>query len=69
MSACASFKDVGRWIEGQADRVEDQRTLAALPQFARGEGWVWTPGDGVLAKAAFPRIRTLDSSQTLRQNP
>ena len=25
----------GRWIEGQADRAE---------------GWVWAPGDGVLAR-------------------
>jgi len=25
---------------------------------------VWAPSDGVLARVAFPRIRTLDSSQT-----
>jgi len=28
---------------------------------------VWAPGDGVLARVAFPRIRTLDSSQTPRR--
>ena len=52
---------VGRWIEGQADRVEGRRILAALP---RGEGWVWAPSDGVLARVAFPPIRTFDSSGT-----
>ena len=58
---------VGRWIEGQADRAEGRRILAALPQLRRGEGWVWAPGDGVLAKIAFPRIRTLDSSRAPRR--
>ncbi len=58
---------VGRWIEGQADRVEGRRILGALPRLRRGEGWVWAPSDGVLARVAFPRIRTLDSSQTPRR--
>ena len=55
---------VGRWIEGQADRAEGRRILAALPRLARGEGWAWAPSDGVLERVAFPRIRTLDSSAT-----
>jgi len=55
---------IGRWIEGQADRAEGRRILAALPRLGRGEGWVWAPSDGVLARVAFPRIRTFDSSQT-----
>ncbi len=55
---------VGRWIEGQADRAEGRRVLAALPRLHRGEGWVWAPSDGVLAQVAFPRISTLDSSRT-----
>jgi len=55
---------IGRWIEGQADRAEGRRILAALPRLARGEGWVWAPSDGVLAQVAFPRISTFDSSQT-----
>jgi len=55
---------VGRWIEGQADRAEGRRILGALPQLRRGEGWIWAPGDAVLAQVSFPRILTLDSSQT-----
>ena len=55
---------VGRWIEGQADRAEGRRILAALPRLAQGEGWVWAPSDGVLARVAFPRITTFDSSAT-----
>ena len=55
---------VGRWIEGQADRAEGRRILGALPRLRRGEGWVWAPGNRVLARVSFPRIRTLDSSQT-----
>ncbi len=58
---------VGRWIEGQADRAEGRRILGALPWLARGEGWLWAPTDGVLARVAFPRVRTLDSSQTPRR--
>jgi hypothetical protein len=53
---------VGRWIEGQADQAEGRRILAALPRLGRGEGWVWAPSDGVLARVAFPRIQTFDSS-------
>jgi len=59
---------VGRWIEGQADRIEGRRILGALPQLRRGEGWVWAPGDRVLARVSFPRILTLDSSQTPRRH-
>lgn len=55
---------VDRWIEGQADRAEGRRILGALPQLRRGQGWVWAPGEGVLAPVSFPPIRTLDSSQT-----
>ena len=55
---------MGRWIEGQADRAEGGRILAALPRLSRGEGWVWAPSDGVLARVAFPLIRTFDSSRT-----
>jgi len=58
---------IGRWIEGQADRAEGRRVLGALPRLRRGEGWVWAPSDGVLARVTFPRIRTLDSSQTPRR--
>ena len=59
---------VGRWIEGQADRAKGRRILGALPQLRRGEGWVWAPGDGVLAQVWFPRILTFDSSQTPKRD-
>ena len=55
---------IGRWIEGQADWAEGRRILAALPRLAQGGGWVWAPSDGVLARVAFPRIATFDSSAT-----
>ena len=48
---------VGRWIEGQADRAEGRRILAALPRLSRGEGYVWAPSDSVLARVQFPRSR------------
>ena len=67
LTASQDWAAVGRWIEGQADRAEGRRILAALPQLRRGEGWVWAPGDGVLAKIAFPRIRTLDGSRAPRR--
>jgi len=59
---------VGRWIEGQADRAVGRRILGALPRLGRGEGWVWAPGNRVLARVSFPRILTLDSSQTPRRH-
>ena len=55
---------IGGWIEGQADRAEGKRILADLPRLARGEGYVWAPGDDVLARVAFPSIQTFDSSRT-----
>jgi len=55
---------VGGWIEGQADRAEGRRILADLPKLARGEGYLWAPSDDVLARVAFPYIRTYDSSRT-----
>jgi uncharacterized protein len=58
---------IGRWIEGQADQAEGRRILAALPRLGRGEGWVWAPSDLVLARVAFPRIRTFDSSAAPRR--
>ena len=64
LTASQDREAVGRWIEGQADRAEGRRILAALPRLARGEGWVWAPSDGVLEQVVFPRIRTLDSSAT-----
>ena len=64
LTASQDREAIGRWIEGQADRAEGRRILAALPRLVRGEGWVWAPSDGVLAQVAFPPILTFDSSQT-----
>ena len=58
---------VGGWIEGQADRAEGRRILGELPRLGRGEGYIWAPSDGVLARVAFPAIRTHDSSRTPRR--
>ena len=55
---------VGGWIEGQADRAEGRRILAELPRLDRGDGYVWAPSDGVLARVPFPVIHSYDSSRT-----
>ena len=55
---------IGAWIEGQADRQEGKRILGDLPRLQRGEGYLWAPGHGILDRAAFPLIRTFDSSRT-----
>ena len=55
---------IGGWIEGQADRQEGKRILGDLPRLQRGEGYLWAPGRGILERAAFPTIRTFDSSRT-----
>ena len=58
---------VGSYLEGQSERAESRRILADLPKLARGEGYLWAPSDGVLARVAFPAIRTYDSSRTPRR--
>ena len=58
---------IGGWIEGQGDRAEGKRILADLPTLSRGDGYVWAPADGVLARVGFPAIRTYDSSRTPRR--
>lgn len=55
---------IGGWIEGQADRADEKRILARLPQLQRGRGVVWIPGRGILDEVAFPRKVTFDSSRT-----
>ena len=64
LTASQDCDAVGRWIKGQADRAEGQRILAELPRLARGEAYAWAPSSGVLARVAFPDIRTFDSSRT-----
>lgn len=55
---------LGAWIEGQADKSEEKRILARLPQVERGSGVVWIPGRGILEEVAFPQKVTFDSSRT-----
>jgi hypothetical protein len=53
---------VEAWIGEWADPKQGKDVIASLPSLPRGTGWVWAPELGVLAKMAFPRIRTFDSS-------
>ena len=62
--ALQSSFETDSWIEGQANRAKGRRILAELPRLGRGEGFLWAPSDGVLARVAFPRIRSFDSSRT-----
>ena len=64
LTASQDREAVGRWIEGQADRAEGRRILAGLPRLGQGEGYLWAPSDSLLARVAFPRIRSFDSSRT-----
>lgn len=64
LTASQDREAVGGWIEGQADRQEGKRILGDLPRLQQGEGYLWAPGRGILARAAFPAIRTFDSSRT-----
>jgi hypothetical protein len=58
---------LGAWIEGQADRADEKRMLARLPQMERGQGVVWIPARGLLKEIHFPRKATYDSSSTPRR--
>jgi len=55
---------VEAWIGEWADPKQGREVIASLPSLPRGTGWVWAPTLEVLAKIAFPRIRTFDSSIT-----
>lgn len=55
---------LGAWIEGQADKAEEKRILGALPALSVGEGFIWSPGHGMLKQVKFSMIRTFDSSRT-----
>lgn len=55
---------IGGWIEGQADRSDEKKMLARLPQLDRGHGVVWIPGRGLLKEVSFPAKETFDSSRT-----
>lgn len=57
-------KAVEEWIKGNADEGEATKVLKSLASLPLGEGWVWAPGAGILARHKFPRIKTFDSSRT-----
>lgn len=51
------------WIEGQADKAEQKRIYGALPSLSVGEGFLWSPGHGMLKQVQFSMIKTFDSSR------
>lgn len=57
-------KAIDEWIKGNADAEEGARVLKSLARLKQGEGWVWSPSDGVLEKTVFPEITTFDSGRT-----
>ncbi len=57
-------KAIEDWIKGQADIEQAREVLGSLSKLNRGEGWVWAPDVGVLARETFPMIRTFDSMRT-----
>lgn len=52
------------WIKGCGDISTGKEVLNSLAGLKRGEGWVWYPEGGHLARTRFPEIRTFDSSAT-----
>lgn len=57
-------KAIDDWVKGNADADQARAVMSSLSSLKRGEGWVWSPADGVLERVAFPPIRTFDSSRT-----
>ena len=51
------------WIEGQADKDQGKEIKASLPTYQIGEGLVWLPSHGILARKPFPAKVTFDSSR------
>lgn len=57
-------KAIEAWVQGNADAGQAREVLDSLASLPRGEGWLWTPHEGVLERRAFPAIATFDSSRT-----
>lgn len=55
---------LGAWIDGQADKADEKKMLAALPGMQKGHGIVWIPGRKILEETSFPVKTTFDSSST-----
>lgn len=58
----ADRRAVETWIEDCASAEQGREVLASLPKLKTGEGWVWSPGEDMLLRTAFPMITTFDSS-------
>lgn len=56
-------KAIEDWVKGNADAGEARAVMSSLPTLKRGEGWIWSPADGVLERVTFPLIGTFDSSR------
>lgn len=52
------------WIKGCGDMAAGKEVLNSLASLQKGEGWVWYPEGGHLARVKFPQIKTFDSSAT-----
>ena len=57
---------VKSWIDANATTEESRGVMNSLATLKVGEGWLWSPEQGLLERVAFPRIRTLDTSATPR---
>lgn len=55
---------VKEWIDGAGDPEQGKNVLGSLAGLQRGEGWVWYPEGGHLARVTFGKIKTYDSSAT-----
>lgn len=64
LPATQDRKAIELWIKGQADEGQAGEVLKSLASLQRGEGWMWSPEHGVLARVKFPAITTFDSSRT-----
>lgn len=64
LTASQDRNAVKAWIEGQADVETGKGVLARLPQLETGEGFVWSPGAGVLQLVRFEMCGTYDSSRS-----
>jgi hypothetical protein len=64
LSAPQDRDAIKAWVEGNADRDQSREVMDSLASLAVGEGWVWAPDIGLLSRAKFPRIKTLDTSAT-----
>ena len=57
-------KAIEEWVKGQADESKAKDLLGSLAGLQRGEGWVWAPEDGILAREFSDPITTFDSGRT-----